>query len=122
MAEQPVFWLGGKPGGKNKHERRAPEAENFESDIRAACEQCGYRLDDYVAAQGGYGGWLAHLKLDDQNYRLFWSGKDGRMVFEQAGVNGGWLEQGRLDLPAGDLPAFVAALKSLLHAGRVTGS
>ena len=63
-------------------------------------------LDDYVAAQGGYGGWLAHLTLDEQNYRLFWSGKDGRMVLEQSGVNGGWLEKAGLDLPAGDLPAI----------------
>ena len=122
VAEQPVFWLGGKPGGKKTQERRRPEAEDFEPDIRAACEECGYRLDEYVAAQGGYGGWLAHLTLNEQNYRVFWSGKDGRMVFEQAAVNGVWAEQARLELPEGDLPAFLAALKSLLHPARVKGS
>lgn len=114
MAEQPVFWLGGKPGAKKSNERQAPEAEHYEPAIREACEACGFALDEYVAAQGGYGGWLAHLEREGKRYRVFWSGKDKNLRFEQAQPQGSWNELAAAELPEGTLPVFVATLNKLL--------
>ena len=50
MSEQPVFWLGGKPGAAKNKVREAPEAERYEPAIRDACAACGFNLDEY--AQG----------------------------------------------------------------------
>ena len=44
VAEQPVFWLGGKPGNKKTAARDKPVAEGYETAIRDACEACGYDL------------------------------------------------------------------------------
>ena len=114
MAEQPVFWLGGKPGAKKANTRERPAAEGYESAIRDACAACGYDVDEYVAAQGGFGGWLAHLERTGRRYRVFWSGKDSRISFERAQDHGGWLEVSAADMPDDGLPAFVAAVKGLL--------
>ena len=114
VAEQPVFWLGGKPGNKKTAARDKPVAEGYETAIRDACEACGYDLDEYVAAQGGFGGWLAHLQRAGLRYRVFWSGKDSRISFERAQTHGGWLEVSAADMPDDGLPAFVAAVTGLL--------
>ena len=121
MSEQPVFWLGGKPGaGKNKV-RESPAAELYEPAIRDACAACGYDLDEYVAAQGGFGGWLAHLRQHGARYRLFWSGKDKRMKFEKALDRGGWSELASADARDEGLPAFIESLKGLLAANHTQG-
>ena len=114
MAEQPVFWLGGAPGNKTT-ERRAPEAERYEPVLREACEACGYEVDEYVAAQGGFGGWLAHLERDGRQYRVFWSGKSKQLKLEAARPNG-WDELRVADQDDAGLPGFVAGLKALLSA------
>ena len=116
MSEQPVFWLGGKPGkGKDKG-REKPEAERYEPAIRDACMACGYDLDEYVAAQGGFGGWLAHLESQGNRYRLFWSGKDSYMKFEQAFDRGGWSELASVEVSDNGAPAFLEAIRALLTA------
>ena len=51
-----------------------------------------YDVDEYVAAQGGFGGWLVNLERDGQRYRVFWSGKDRQLRFERALPHGGWTE------------------------------
>ena len=81
MAEQPVFWLGGAPSKKTE-ERPVPEAERYEPALRDTCEACGYEVDEFVAALGGYGGWLAHLEKQGAQYRIFWNGKNKQLVFE----------------------------------------
>ena len=114
MAEQPVFWLGGKPGSNSKKEPQRPEAERYEPALRDACSACGYTVDEYIAAQGGFGGWLAHLERDGQRYRIFWSGKDERISFERARPSGGWDELAVAKLGNDGAPGFVAAVQSML--------
>jgi len=114
VAEQPVFWLGGKPGATKSNEPKKPEAERYEPAIRDACEACGYKLDEYVAAMGGFGGWLAHLVKDGKRFRVFWSGKDQRIRFEHAQDHGGWGELAAADVADDGVPAFVESLKTLL--------
>jgi hypothetical protein len=113
LAEQPVFWLGGKPGNKDKG-REPPKAERYEPSIRDACSSCGYEVDEYVAAQGGFGGWLAHLYRDGQHFRVFWSGKDNRITFDQAQGHGGWAELATAEVADDGVPAFVESIKTLL--------
>ena len=112
MAEQPDFWLGGTPG-KKTHERRSPEAERYEPALREACEACGFDVDEYVAAQGGFGGWLAHLEGEGQQYRVFWSGKANELKLEVARPSG-WDEIAVAEQQDDGLPGFVDGLKALL--------
>ena len=121
MSEQPVFWLGGKPGAGKSNVRKAPEAERYEPAIRDACAACGYELDEYVAAQGGFGGWLAHLEHGASRYRLFWSGKDRHMKFEKALDHGGWSELASAAVSDEGLPAFIDSLKGLLESNQTEG-
>ena len=113
MAEQPVFWLGGAPG-KKTDERKPPEAERFEPALREACEGCGYDVDEYVAALGGFGGWLAHLERAGVRYRVFWNGKAKQMVFEKS-LPHGWEEVSSVEQEDEGLPGFVDGVKALLN-------
>ena len=114
MAEQPVFWLGGKPGDKNKG-NAPPEAERYEAALREACEGCGYAMDEYVAAMGGFGGWLAHLDRNGARLRLFWNGKAGVLSLEELGQHGGWHELRSRETPDDGLPGFVGAVREILQ-------
>lgn len=113
MAEQPVFWLGGTPG-KKQDERQPPEAERYEPALRDACEACGYDVDEYVAALGGFGGWLAHLDRDGAQYRIFWSGKSKQLSFEASKPHG-WEELRSAELEDDGLPGFVEGIKAILQ-------
>ena len=113
MAEQPVFWLGGTPGNNKTGERKAPEAERYEPALRDACEACGFDVDEYVAAQGGFGGWLAHLERDGQPYRLFWNGRAGELRLEASRPNG-WDVVRTAEQSDDGLPGFVEGIKSIL--------
>ena len=113
MAEQPVFWLGGSPGNKKSDERKPPEADRYEPALRDACEACGYEVDEYVTAQGGFGGWLAHLERDGTQYRLFWNGKAGELKFEAARPHG-WDVLAVKEQGDEGLPAFVEGVKAVL--------
>lgn len=114
MAEQPVFWLGGKPG-KKAQQRQPPEAERYEPALREACTACGYDVDEYVAAQGGFGGWLAHLDRSGTRYRLFWSGKSRELKLEQFRERGGWQTVRESVTPDEGIPGFVDAVHTLLQ-------
>lgn len=113
MAEQPVFWLGGTPGKKDQG-RQPPEAERYEPALREACAACGYEVDEYVAAQGGFGGWLAHLERDNVRYRLFWSGKSKELAFEEFREPGGWQPLQAVATEDAGVPGFVAAVRAML--------
>ena len=112
MAEQPVFWLGGKPGNKSEG-RKAPEAERFEPALIEACETCGYEVDEFVAAQGGFGGWLINLERAGERYRVFWSGKSRQLSFETAKPHG-WEELAAAEQEDDGLPGFVDGVKTIL--------
>jgi hypothetical protein len=113
LAEQPVFWLGGSPGKNKTNERAAPEAERYEPALRDACEACGYDVDEFVAALGGFGGWLAHLERGGTQYRVFWSGKTKRLSFEEAKPHG-WEVLRATEQEDAGLPGFVDGVKALL--------
>jgi len=116
VAEQPVFWLGGKPSKTKTNERAVPEAERYEPAIREACEDSGYQVDEYVAAQGGFGGWLVHLNRGDAKFRLFWNGRQQQLTLDRAGQNGGWQQEQLADTPDEGVAGFVMALRALLGA------
>jgi hypothetical protein len=113
VAEQPIFWLGGSPGKNKTNERAAPEAESYEPALRDACEACGYDVDEFVAAQGGFGGWLAHLEREGTQYRVFWSGKTKQLRFEESSAHG-WVELCATEQEDAGLPGFVTGVKALL--------
>jgi hypothetical protein len=115
VAEQPVFWLGGAPGKSREKDQEKLAAERYESALRDACTACGYDVDEYVAAQGGFGGWLAHLNRDGKPYRVFWSGKTKRLSLEEAHAGGGWNELAGIDVADEDVASFVTALKDVFH-------
>ena len=115
MAEQPVFWLGGSPG-KKTDEKQPPEAERYEPALRDAGEACGYEVDEYVAALGGFGGWLAHLERDGVQYRIFWSGKSKQLSFEESRPHG-WEEVRSVEQADEGLPGFVEGVKAILQTG-----
>ena len=113
MAEQPVFWLGGAPGKSKNKDREHPEAERYEPALREACEACGYDVDEFVAALGGFGGWLAHLERDGTRYRVFWSGKSKQLTFDESKSHG-WEEVRSAEQTDEGLPGFVEGVKALL--------
>ena len=115
MSEEPVFWLGGKPGDKTKG-NEPPEAERYEAALRDACEGCGYEFDEYVVALGGFGGWLAYLNRDGEDYRLFWNGKAQQLNLEKKPQRGEWQELKSEATPDEGLPGFVTAVRSILQA------
>ena len=114
LAEQPVFWLGGKPGDKNKG-NEPPEAERYEAALRDACESCGYAVDEYVVALGGFGGWLMHLEHEGEVFRLFWSGKNEQLTLEKKPDSGTWQELRSAATPNEGLPGFVNAVRTILN-------
>jgi len=120
VAEQPVFWLGGKPGNKAQGQQ-PPVAESYEGELRKACEACGFAVDEYVVAQGGFGGWLAHLDHDGTAYRLFWSGKSGQLTLESMHEPAGWQEERSEGLADADLAGFVAAVRVILRHDSANG-
>lgn len=113
MAEQPVFWLGGTPGKNKQKDRKDPEAVRFEPALRDACEACGYDVDEFVVALGGFGGWLAHLERKGIQYRVFWSGKSNQLTFDEARPHG-WEEILSVAQEDKGLPGFVMGVKALL--------
>jgi hypothetical protein len=113
VSEKPIFWLGGKPG-KSK-EPASPVAESYEPALREACETCGYAVDEYVFALGGFGGWLAHLQRDGAKYRLFWNGKHKQLAFEQAQAHGGWETLQSVDAEDTGAAGFVIAVRELIE-------
>ncbi len=113
MAEQPVFWLGGAPGKSKQSARKKPEATRYEPALRGACEACGFDVDEFVVALGGFGGWLLHLERHGVQYRIFWSGKSNQLTFDEAKAQG-WEEIQSTEQTDEGLPDFVKNVKALL--------
>ena len=114
MAEQSVFWLGGKPGTAKAAEA-PPEAEKFEPLIREACQSAGARWQSFVAALGGYGSWLAEIVHDGHRHRVIWNGKDKRLSLDRAVPSGGWEERRACTVANEDIDGFVAGTAGLLR-------
>jgi hypothetical protein len=121
MSEQPVFWLGAKPGTTRAAEV-PPEAGKFEPAIRDACQAAGAEWQGFVVSLGGYGSWLAEIVHEGERHRVIWNGKDKRMSLDRAVPSGGWVERQSCSAPTEDLTGFVAGTKSLLGAGIRTRS
>ena len=100
--------------GKSR-EPQVPEAVAFEPGLRDACAACGYAVDDYFAALGDFGSWLAHMERNGQKYRVFWNGKSKQLMFERARPDG-WDELATAAQEDTGLSGFVAGLKALLGA------
>lgn len=113
MAEQPVFWLGGKPGTA-KDAEAPPDAEKFGPPIREACVAAGARWQTFVAALGGYGSWLAEIIHEDHRHRVIWNGKDKRLSLDRALPSGGWEELKSREVLSEDTTGFVAGTADLL--------
>jgi hypothetical protein len=113
MSEQPVFWLGGKPGTA-KGAGDAPEAQRFEPAVREACEAAGARWQNFVAALGGYGSWLAEIVHGGHRHRVIWNGKDKRLSLDRALPSGGWQELRACPVASEDAAGFLAGTAALL--------
>ena len=115
MAEHEVMWIGRRPAALAPVEHPAT-AETFAEAVTAACADCGYDVEDYLAAAGAYGSWLVRFGRDGQRQRLVWNGKDGRLVLEQATTGVDWKELGSSPVSKRDQDHFVAAVRTLLVA------
>lgn len=113
MSEQPVFWLGGKPGTAPPA-HAAPAAAGLEPAIGAACTTLGLQFEGFVAALGGYGSWLAEVSHDGQRHRIIWNGKDGRLSLDRALPRGGWEELRAGTVASADAAGFIAGMQELL--------
>ncbi|MCZ6516657.1 MAG: hypothetical protein O6763_04120 [Gammaproteobacteria bacterium] len=114
MSEKPVFWLGGKPGLAGAPKTGIEQDQAFAAALRQTCESNGFKVRDYVAAQGAFGSWLVHLSKDGRKQRLVWNGKENQLLFEQALEPGGWTELCTSAVTEQDGDGFIAAAQSLL--------
>lgn len=117
MPEKAVFWLGGKPGQAGASKKGIEQDQEFAAAIRQACETNGFKVRDYVAAQGAFGSWLVQLSKDGRRQRLVWNGKDGQLLFEQALEPGGWEQLCAGEVAAHDLNGFITVVQSILTTG-----
>lgn len=113
MADNEIFWLGGKPGSGARGPKLA-EGEQFVQAIRTACEDLGCEFQRLVSAEGPYGTWLVEYNRDGQNQRVVWNGKDEIMVLQQERPNGGWDEPRELEVEQRDVAGFSAAVRKIL--------
>ena len=120
MAEHEVMWIGRRPAAMAPVEHPAT-TEAFAEAVTAACAACGCVVQDYVAAAGAYGSWLARFERRGTRQRLVWNGKDGVLVLEQATAGVDWNELGIRPVSDRDTGGFVAAVRSLLEAGAQPG-
>lgn len=115
MSEKTVFWLGGQPGQAGAPKKGLEQDQDFAAAIRQACESNGFKFRDYVAAQGAFGSWLAHLSKNGRKQRLVWDGKESELRFEQAIEPGGWKELCASEVTESDAAGFIAAVQSALE-------
>ncbi|MCK6372032.1 MAG: hypothetical protein L6Q83_12060 [Gammaproteobacteria bacterium] len=121
MQEEPVFWLGGKPGAAKQSPEPAVADHPLETQIRAACREASLTPGDFVTALGGYGSWLIGIDHGGHSARLVWNGKDGRLVLQRALPAGGWEDLRECPVTAADGPGFAAAIRLLVTAGTTAG-
>lgn len=113
MAEHEVMWIGRRPATMAPAEHPAT-TEEFAEAVTSACADCGCDVQDYVAAAGPYGSWLARFERNGQRQRLVWNGKDGKLVLEQATAGVDWIELGSRPVSERDEAHFLSAIHALL--------
>lgn len=113
MKEEPVFWLGGRPGTPNDIEA-APENGSLEPAVRAACRAAGLEPEDFVAALGGYGSWLVHFTRARRRERIVWNGRERQLVLQKAIRSGGWEDVQACDVTGTDEAGLAAGIKALI--------
>jgi hypothetical protein len=109
------MWIGRRPAAMAPVEHPAT-SEEFAQAITSACANCGCDVQDYVAAAGAYGSWLARFERNGERQRLVWNGKDGKLVLEQATAGVDWIELGNSPLIERDEAHFLSAINDLLKA------
>lgn len=120
MKEEPVFWLGGKPGTPQAA-AGPPDAAALEPAVLAACRSAGLEPGDFVAALGGYGSWLVNVAGGPRRQRIVWDGRDRKLVLQAALRSGGWEDLGDCAVASPDAPGFAAAIGTLAAAGAPSG-
>ena len=113
MAESEVFWLGGKPGPKQRDQQLA-DSDTFVAAIRETCESLGCDYGRLISAQGDYGTWLVEFSREGKKQRILWNGKDEILVLQQERPNGGWDEPRRCSVTDQGRAGFVAGVTKIL--------
>jgi hypothetical protein len=119
VKEEPVFWLGGRPGTPSDVVT-APASGSLEPAVRAACRALGVEPEDFVAALGGYGSWLVHFTRTDRRERIVWNGRERQLVLQKAIRSGGWEDVHACDVASTDEAGLAAGIKALLVPDRGT--
>lgn len=122
MSEQPVFWLGGKPGSARQVDASRPPAANLEPAIGTACASLGLQVHTFVAALGGFGSWLVEVTRDGERHRIIWNGKDSRLSLDRALAHGGWEELRACAVASADAEGFIAGMRRLLSPSSETAA
>ncbi len=115
MSEHEIMWIGRKPSSEQTGPVETEQPEYAEA-VVAACAAAGCEVTRYVAARGAFGSWLVELQLHDGPGRLIWNGKDGELSVEAQRPPSAWDPRGTARPEARDLPALLAAARSLLEA------
>lgn len=113
MTEQTLVWVRRTP---SKPAEPEINEQQLSASLAEACRGCGYQLDEFIAARGAFGSWLAQLGKDGRAHRVIWNGQDGRLVLEVAGAHAGWEEIASTVPERRDVEELVACAKSLLGA------
>ena len=119
MSEQTLVWVRRTP---SKPAEPEIDEQQLSAGLAAACAGCGYQLNEFIAARGAFGSWLAQLGKDGHPQRVIWNGKDGRLVLEGAGTHAGWEEIASAVPERRDIEGLVAGVQSLLQGTGEAGS
>lgn len=111
--EEPVFWLGGKPGTAQAA-AQPPDAERLRPCVLAACRDHGLEPEDFVAALGGFGSWLVHFSRGPQRQRIVWDGRARKLVLQAALRSGGWEDRRDCPVTSADEAGFKTAIATLI--------
>ena len=114
MKEEPVFWLGGKPGTQ-KAAAAPPEAGRLEPAVCDACRGHGLEPEEFIAALGGYGSWLVHFSRGNRRQRIVWNGRERKLVLQGAIRSGGWEDLRDCPVISADQAGYVAGIATLLQ-------
>ena len=112
MDEQPVMWVGVKPGRKKP--AFDAESETFSQTVRTACEKEGFVVENYLAAKGAFGSWFVQVSCGSDPLRLVWNGKLNTLEKQIPLRNGGWDVIDSRDLTAPADEKLTAAIHELL--------
>jgi len=119
VEENAVFWLGGQPGRAESTDRLA-DSEEFVTAIRAACEEAGCEVRQFVSARGPYGTWLVEIRRDGKAQRVLWNGKEEQLILQIQLSQGGWEDPLSISVADQDADGFVTGVRAIL--ARDTGA